>query len=113
MVLIRIVVFVNFMNIHSSFIVAKVMQFSELPFFLTIFFVKLYIFSADCREIFVPLCRKTTYLILKGWSLRLYEKWCRYSDVAESQCNMNTVLDGIDSFFTVFKGAVSPSFVLN
>ena len=39
------------------------------------------------------------YLILKGWSKRPDEKWCRYSDVAESQCNMNTVLDGTETIF--------------
>ena len=38
-------------------------------------------------------------LILKEWPLRPDGEWYRYSDVAESQCNMNTVLDGTETFF--------------
>lgn len=99
MMLIGRVILSNFMNIQSSFVVAKVMQFFELAFFQYHFFCENYtFFSADCRENFVPLCRKTTSLILKEWPLRPDEKWCRYSDVAESQCNMNTVLDGTETF---------------
>lgn len=34
----------------------------------------------------------------KGWSKWIWQRQIRYSEVAECQCNMDTVLDGNESF---------------
>jgi hypothetical protein len=45
----------------------------------------------DCRLFFIPLRRKIAPLILLGWLKAKGKKRLRYSDVAECQCNMDTV----------------------
>ena len=55
MMLIGRVILSNFMNIQSSFVVAKVMLFFELAFFLYHFFVKIIPF-------FLLIVEKTLYL---------------------------------------------------